>query len=633
MNKTMITVLYEKESQILQFAASELKKYLEKLWVQVSILPYHTPDYFLKEIVLEVSDEFEVENEKLDDGYEICIDNLSGYIRGVNERSVLLGVYRFLKEIGFSFLRPGIFGEKAPQYLREHHVNLRELPSYRHRGICIEGAVSYENVLEMIDWLPKAGMNSYFTQFFVPYEFFRSWYEHRNNPYAVPEEVPSVEEAERFIRETVSEQMKLRGLLWHAAGHGITTAAVQVQGLGWDEDDISIVPEEFRSWLAEVSGERKLFGGIALNTHLCYSKPEVRERIANVVIEYLEKNPGVDVMHFWLADASNNSCECEACRRRLPADWYVEMLNLVDEKMTEKGLETKIVFLSYCDLLWPPKETRIQNEDRFLFMFAPISRSYKQALQTETDAEIPEFSLNHCKMPDDVEENLAFLNGWKQVFGGDSFIYDYHYMWNLFRDWGDFYEARVLWQDIRNLEEIGLNGYMSCQETRAFAPTGLGMFILSETLWKKEQDFGELVDKYFQLAYGEHGEEIRSYVEKLSRLSYEEQPESDRAGEDLLAAEKLEAGIRLTEEMRPRLEHFMQQTAGTDQVSYEYLLSHGQTAELYMQAMLERRRGNEEKAKAAYERLKIYLGVSEMRWQGGFDVYWFIRHLDPLFKK
>ena len=37
MNKTMITVLYEKESQILQFAASELKKYLEKLWVQVSI--------------------------------------------------------------------------------------------------------------------------------------------------------------------------------------------------------------------------------------------------------------------------------------------------------------------------------------------------------------------------------------------------------------------------------------------------------------------------------------------------------------------------------------------------------------------------------------------------------------------
>ncbi len=633
MNKTMITVLYEKESQILQFAASELKKYLEKLWVQVSILPYHTPDYFLKEIVLEVSDEFEVENEKLDDGYEICIDNLSGYIRGVNERSVLLGVYRFLKEIGFSFLRPGIFGEKAPQYLQEHHINLRELPSYRHRGICIEGAVSYENVLEMIDWLPKAGMNSYFTQFFVPYEFFRSWYEHRNNPHAVPEEVPSVEEAERFIRETVSEQMKLRGLLWHAAGHGITTAAVQVQGLGWDEDDISIVPEEFRSWLAEVSGERKLFGGIALNTHLCYSKPEVRERIANVVIEYLEKNPGVDVMHFWLADASNNSCECEDCRRRLPADWYVEMLNLVDEKMTEKGLETKIVFLSYCDLLWPPKETRIQNEDRFLFMFAPISRSYKQALPTETDAKIPEFSLNHCKMPDDVEENLAFLNGWKQVFGGDSFIYDYHYMWNLFRDWGDFYEARVLWQDIRNLEEIGLNGYMSCQETRAFAPTGLGMFILSETLWKKEQDFGELVDKYFQLAYGEHGEEIRSYVEKLSRLSYEEQPESDRAGEDSLAAEKLEAGIRLTEEMRPRLEHFMKQAAGTDQVSYEYLLSHGQAAELYMQAMLERRRGKEEKAKAAYERLKIYLGVSEMRWQGGFDVYWFIRHLDPLFKK
>ena len=96
--------------------------------------PYHTPDYFLKEIVLEVSDEFEVENEKLDDGYEICTDNLSGYIRGVNERSVLLGVYRFLKEIGFSFLRPGIFGDKSAAVFAGHHINLRELPSYRHRG-------------------------------------------------------------------------------------------------------------------------------------------------------------------------------------------------------------------------------------------------------------------------------------------------------------------------------------------------------------------------------------------------------------------------------------------------------------------------------------------------------------------
>lgn len=632
MEHNTITILYQDESRVLKFAAAELKKYLEKVWVHANVLPYHAPNPFLKEIRLEVTEELQVEDAKVDDAYDICVDNLCGSIRGVNERSVLLGVYRYLKEIGFAFLRPGIGGEKYPAYLKKHHVELCEKPSYRHRGICIEGAVSYENILEMIDWVTKAGMNSYFTQFFVPYEFFRSWYEHRNNPLAAEEKVPTVAEVETFIRETASGQMKERGLLWHAAGHGITTAAINVEGLGWDEDDDAVVKDEFRAYLAEINGERKLFGGVALNTHLCYSKPEVRERATDAAIAYLERNPGVDIMHFWLADASNNSCECEACRVKRPADWYVEMLNLLDEKMTAKGMDTKVVFLSYCDLLWPPVKEKIINEDRFIFMFAPISRSYKQALPTMTEEKMPEFVLNHSLMPDSVGVNLAFMKGWKNAFGGDSFIYDYHYMWNLFRDWGDFYAAKVLWQDIRNLSEIGLNGYISCQETRAFAPTGLGMFILSETLWKKDQEFDELVDKYFRLNYGEHAEEILDYMKELSRLSYEEQPESDRAGADDAAAGKLLEGMKLTEVMRGRLTELQAQAVGTDAVSYQYLLCHGQAAELYMKTMYLRRTGDEEGAKKAYEQLKAYLCVSEPQWQYGFDVYWFVRRTDPLFR-
>lgn len=631
-HNSTITILHQEGSRVLSFAAYELKKYLEKVWVQASVLPIREPNTFLKEIRLEVKNDFQVEDEALDDAYEIRVENLAGYIHGVNERSVLLGVYRYLKEIGFAFLRPGIKGEKAPAYLKSHCVEICEKPSYRHRGICIEGAVSYENILELIDWTPKAGMNSYFTQFFVPYEFFRSWYEHRNNPFAAKEDVPTVAEVETFIRETASEQMKERGLLWHAAGHGITTAAINVEGLGWDEDDEAIVPEEFRQYLAEINGERKLFGGVALNTHLCYSKPEVRERATDAAIAYLERNPGVDIMHFWLADSANNSCECEDCKKKRPADWYVDLLNLLDKKMTAKGMDTKVVFLSYCDLLWPPMKERIVNEDRFIFMFAPISRSYKQALPTSTEEKMPEFVLNHCEMPNSVGINLAFMQGWKNAFGGDSFIFDYHYMWNLFRDWGDFYAAKVLWQDIRNLSEIGLNGYISCQETRAFAPTGLGMFILSETLWKKEQDFDELVEKYFHMAYGENAEEILEYVKELSRLAYEEQPESDRAGVNEEAAEKLLKGMELTENMRGRLVELQNQASGADSETYQYLLCHGQAAELYMKAMYLRRTGDEEGARAAYKQLEAYICVSEPLWQGGFDVYWFIRRTEPLFR-
>ena len=63
-------------------------------------------------------------------------------------------------------MRPGEKGEYIPcRKLSEVTVSCVFEPAERHRGITIEGAVSVENVLELIDWAPKAGFNSYFTQF------------------------------------------------------------------------------------------------------------------------------------------------------------------------------------------------------------------------------------------------------------------------------------------------------------------------------------------------------------------------------------------------------------------------------------------------------------------------------------
>lgn len=637
MNRENTTIIqFQEESTVLAFAAQELKKYLEKAGVQAHVLPYRKENPYLKQLVLEVSPEtFAVSDPKWDDAYEICIEDFRGRIRGSNDRSVLLGAYRYLRELGYYFLRPGILGEKCPGQIGSHTVEVREAPSYRHRGICIEGAVSYENVLDLVDWLPKAGMNSYFTQFLIPHEFFKCWYEHRNNPYAVPEKAPAEADVAAFVRDILMPQIKQRGLIWQAAGHGMTTEAIGISGTGWDTCPQEIVPEECRGYLAEINGKRELFKGAPLNTNLCYSNPEVRERITDGAVRYLERNPEIDVMHFWLADGSNNSCECENCRQLRPADWYVKILNRLDEKLTAKGISTKIVFLSYVDLLWPPQQERLRNPDRFIFMFAPISRSYMKPFPDGSSAcgELPPFSRNHLTFPEAVEENFAFLKGWQKLFHGDSFMYEYHYMWNLFRDWGDYYAAKVLWQDIRNLENLGMSGYISCQETRAFAPTGLGMWILAETLWKKEQDFDALVDNYFRAMYGVHAGEVLEYIRELSRLAYEEQPEQDGPGVDKEAAARQEAAIARIRAMRGRLTGWMEQSTGCDSISYRYLIRHGQAAEYYLEAMRERRLGNEDEAKQKYEILKQYLGMSESEWQEGFDVYWFIRWYDLKFRQ
>ena len=285
-----------------------------------------------------------------DDAIAISLGGESGgVVTGTNPRSVLIAAYRLLHELGFWFVRPGPEGTLL-RYNGKTAVQVSEAASYRHRGFCIEGAVSFENVLELIDWLPKGGFNTYFTQFLTPYEFFKTWYAHDNNPLlAGTEPVPTVEEVDRFTYGPLQEELRKRDLIFQAAGHGWTTAAIGIDGLGWDEAEEP--GERYRGWLAQIDGRRALFNARPLNTNLCYSNPEVREALTEEVMAFLRRHPQVDTIHFWLADDSNNTCECEACQKAVPSAFYVDMLNLLDEKLSRAGLKTRVVFLAYLDLL------------------------------------------------------------------------------------------------------------------------------------------------------------------------------------------------------------------------------------------------------------------------------------------
>lgn len=50
-------------------------------------------------------------------------------------------------------------------------------------------------------------------------------------------------------------------------------------------------------------------------------------------------------MEFWLADNVHNWCECEQCRKLRPSDWYLMILNELDEKLTAAGLNTGKQFI------------------------------------------------------------------------------------------------------------------------------------------------------------------------------------------------------------------------------------------------------------------------------------------------
>ena len=163
------------KQQTVTFAFDELKKYLKKMDPELFLdcRRYDRLDPALSGVIWVGLDGSVERSDR--DRVVLKVKDGAGIITGSGERAVLLAVYRFLTELGCRFLHPGAEGEVIPSKDLEKedlNVELDETASYRHRSVCIEGAVGHEHVYNMIDWLPKVGMNGYFIQFTTGYEFY-----------------------------------------------------------------------------------------------------------------------------------------------------------------------------------------------------------------------------------------------------------------------------------------------------------------------------------------------------------------------------------------------------------------------------------------------------------------------------
>jgi hypothetical protein len=460
-----------------------------------------------------------VPDNPFDDAIVIDIKQGGGFIAGANPRSCLLGVYRLLQEAGCRFLRPGPGGELIPQVdWGNLTVHVDERPSYRHRGICIEGAVSRDVFLGILDWIPKNGMNAYFIQFREGFTFFDRWYDHKSNP-LIPSEAKSVEEIRRIMAEGIAA-IRRRGLIYHAVGHGWTCEPLGIPGLAWET--VTEIPAGASQYFAELSGKRALFHGVPLNTNLCYGNPQVRRLVVDGIVDYAREHPETDLIHFWLADGSNNQCECPLCRDTRPADFYVDMLNLLDEALTAASLPHRVVFLIYVDLLWQPERARINNPDRFVLMFAPITRTYSQTFKPGDNLpDVPPYVRNRLSFPKSASENLSFLKPWQALAGGnrgDGFDFDYHLMWDHYKDPGYEILAGVLQADLQNLAEFGLNGLVSCQVQRVFFPSPLLMQAMARTLWNRNLNLETIAADTYLAAFGDAWREVRACLSEMSGL-------------------------------------------------------------------------------------------------------------------
>ena len=630
-----INIFSTDDSEATRYAASELSRCLRVMLevpveFQVANEPYHAetegisvglsssfPESIAKE--MPVSPE--------DDAILVRIRNGCGVIAGSNGRSVLIGVYRFLHSLGCRWPRPGAGGEFIPRMaIEELSAGFKEEASFRHRTICIEGAVSVENVLDIIDWAPKVGFSGFFMQFPDGYAFFSRWYFHKDVPGKEAE--PFSRAAARIFTIRVEQEIRRRGLTYHAVGHGWTCKALGLDVSHWDPVFRSLSDGE-KEMLAEVNGERTLQWDRPMITSLCFSRADVRRRMVAEITRYASNHPEVDLLHVWLDDGGGK-CECANCRPLKPSDWYVKMLHELDEALTAASCPARIVFISYADLLWPPAAgTKPLKSERFSFVYANGRPSYDEAWKTFDGIKpvIPTYVRNKNALKGSQEEFLGFLHGWQSFFSGDSMLFEY-YLTAGRQALDQYLLAKVIHGDVRRLKSLDLNGLVSCQVLRCFFPTGLAMYAMGQTLWREDVKIEALIDEYFLAAFGNDsalckefvkvsGEELIKAVRFDSRISI---------GPD--AVRHLGKLVILMRDFSKVVERNMNTAEPCHSKSWFYMRWYLRILERMVglfRVMVEK---NQEAVLAEWDELKSFIATNEDRYQAVFDVWNFVSLFD-----
>lgn len=301
-------VLSQNSGEVLEFAASELQEYLQKMAgakVQIAseCLDNHIP------IELNVMAN---KSEKMD-AFSIIVTNRKVTLTGQNNRSVLYAAYALLEQLGCMWVYPGEAGEYVPVIatLSLPVATKHEKPSVEHRGLGLYElhAETVDLGADMIDWMGKNRLNLLMTS------------EDRIDKIGTqcmhwPE-----------VKEVLYPELMKRGMLLELSEH--MTHVYFPPSLGKDH------PE----WFALVDGKRSGTGQV------CFSNEEATEFFGDRVAEYVGQHPEADIVGTWPLDGGGY-CECEGCKDPLA---IYKAISKVAKKAAKVNPKTSIEFLAYVD--------------------------------------------------------------------------------------------------------------------------------------------------------------------------------------------------------------------------------------------------------------------------------------------
>ena len=474
-------------------------------------------------------------------------------------------------------------------------------------------------------------MNVFMMEFFNPVGYYRNYYNHTHNQMNRPPEPVSDAQILQWKRQCEAEISK-RGLSFHDIGHGWTAqpfgidTALRVTPDKEKELTNRFTPEQ-RQYLALIGDDRPIFHGSPNWAQFCMSNPKARKIVADYVAAYAENHSNSDYIHVWLADGVNNHCECENCKKKSPSDWYVMLLNDIDDSLTAKNLNTRIVYIAYTETMWAPETEKFKNPDRFALLFAPISREYSYSLKCgEKDVKITPYVRNKNELPNNFDELFANFKNWTKGWSGANLAYEYHFWKNQLWDVGGILFSRVINRDIKFYKKNAINGVIEDGSQRSFFPSGLAFYTYARTLYDVSLSAEEIAEEYLSCAFGDDWKKFYDYLEKLGEAFGHDYLSGDRnrgtGRSEWYAPEQVEI-LKNIDKILEYGRKLIAENYNSDYrvrtVSARLLEFHAKYAEYFAKLLIEKAQGNDEAAKEIYTVMCAEIGKGELAFERWYD--------------
>ncbi len=261
---------------------------------------------------------------------------------------------------------------------------------------------------------------------------------------------------------------------------------------------------------------------------ICTTNPEVLKIAVEFARNFFDKHPDYDGLNMSMNDGGPGFCECESCRAldigklNTQPDIAVQEAREINSKNT---VITDRIFTFYNQVTEDLQKTHPGKHI--------ICLAYSRYSDTPVEVEIhpyliPQYCLwsayKHSN-PEIKQKHQEIVESWSSL-ADEMGIYEYY----INGSWPGMYRLIVpfLSESIKKLHEQGVRLYQT-QSGDEFAINGLNYYVAGKLLWDASLDTEEILNDFYQKAFGKSADDMRNFHQRLSKAW----AEATREGDDI----------------------------------------------------------------------------------------------------